>query len=407
MNTLPLFVAALASLALTEGVTVCYFGSWAVYRPGHGKFDVENIDPFRCSHLIYSFAGLTDDNKIKVLDPWNDLCDNYGRCAYDRFTGLKEMNPSLVTLLAVGGWNEGSAKYSAMAANPAAREIFVKSAIALLKKHNFDGLDLDWEYPTQRGGAPADKANFVLLLSELKAALHANGMMLSAAVSAGKNTIDAAYDVPGVAQNLDLLNLMTYDFHGAWEPETQHHSALYGQPNDIGANAYLNQDYAVNYWISQGMPANKISQGVPLYGRCWTLSSSLNTGYRAPASQPGAAGPYTNQAGFLGYNEICESIQNNGWTVVNDPVMNEPYVYSIANNNIWCSYDDQNSLQTKAKYAKSRGLAGMMVWSIETDDFKGSCGRKFNLIKTLRETYAGRDIFPPITKDNPTIITNA
>ncbi|XP_050706154.1 chitinase-3-like protein 1 [Eriocheir sinensis] len=381
---------------------VCYFGSRAVYRPGDGKFDVDDIDPFRCSHIIYSFAGLDDDNKIKVLDPLNDLCDNNGRCALDRFTRLKERNPSLVTLLAVGGRNERSARYSAMAADPAARKIFVDSAIELLKKHNFDGLDVDWEYPTQSGGAPADKASFVLLLSELKAALHASGMMLSAALSARRNIIDEAYDVPGVAQNLDLLNLMTYDFHGPWEPETQHHSALYGQPADTGANAYLNQDSAVNYWITQGMPAKKISQGVPLYGRCWTLSSSPNTGYYAPASQPGAPGPYTNQAGFLGYNEICESIHNNGWTVVNDPGRNEPYVYSIADN-IWCSYEDQNSLQRKARYAENRGLAGLMVWSIDTDDFRGKCGHKFNLIKTLRETYPGRDIIPPITQDTPTI----
>lgn len=32
---------------------VCYYGSWAVYRPGDGKFNVENIDPFLCTHIIY------------------------------------------------------------------------------------------------------------------------------------------------------------------------------------------------------------------------------------------------------------------------------------------------------------------------------------------------------------------
>lgn len=93
---------------------VCYYGSWAVYRQGKGKFDVEDIDPFLCTHIVFGFAGLGQDNKIRVLDPYNELCENYGKCAFDRFTALKKKNPSLVATLAVGGWNEGSARYSAV-----------------------------------------------------------------------------------------------------------------------------------------------------------------------------------------------------------------------------------------------------------------------------------------------------
>ena len=115
---------------------VCYYGSWAVYRPGAGKFDVEDIDPFVCTHIIYGFAGLGPDNTIVSLDSWNDLYDNYGKGwnyiapldwlmgvyhyitlaiyigAFERFTGLKNQNPELKALLAIGGWNEGSIKYS-------------------------------------------------------------------------------------------------------------------------------------------------------------------------------------------------------------------------------------------------------------------------------------------------------
>lgn len=91
---------------------VCYYGSWAVYRPGVGKFDVENLDPFICTHIIYGFAGLGYDNTIISLDPWNDLPENYGKGAMARFTGLKSQNPELKALLAIGGWNEGSEKYS-------------------------------------------------------------------------------------------------------------------------------------------------------------------------------------------------------------------------------------------------------------------------------------------------------
>ena len=53
---------------------VCYWGTWANYRPAVGKFTPENIDPTLCTHLIYSFAGLDSFNwTMKSLDPWMDL----------------------------------------------------------------------------------------------------------------------------------------------------------------------------------------------------------------------------------------------------------------------------------------------------------------------------------------------
>ena len=61
-------------------MAVCYYGTWAVYRPGLGKFDIEDFNPYLCTHGIYAFAGLDQgSSKIKSLDPWNDLYDNYGK----------------------------------------------------------------------------------------------------------------------------------------------------------------------------------------------------------------------------------------------------------------------------------------------------------------------------------------
>ena len=51
-----------------------------------------------------------------------------------------------------------------MAADPERRKRFVESVLAFCKEHNFDGLDLDWEYPTKRGGSPDDKSNFIELI---------------------------------------------------------------------------------------------------------------------------------------------------------------------------------------------------------------------------------------------------
>ena len=91
-----------------DKVIMCYFGSWSTYRWGSGHFDVEDIDPFLCTHLVFGFAGLDPDSyTIHALDPYNELEEHWGKGAYRRFTNLKNINPNLVTLLAIGGWNEG------------------------------------------------------------------------------------------------------------------------------------------------------------------------------------------------------------------------------------------------------------------------------------------------------------
>lgn len=125
---------------------VCYVGTWAIYRPGDGKFELDqDIDPFLCTHIMYGFTKL-QENKITVFDPWGDLKDEWGsgRDGYSKFTGHKKINPDLKAIVAIGGWNEGSTKYSDMVRDPSARKTFVDSIVPFLEKYDFDGLDLDW-----------------------------------------------------------------------------------------------------------------------------------------------------------------------------------------------------------------------------------------------------------------------
>jgi len=387
---------------------VCYYGTWAVYRPGAGKFDVENIDPTLCTQIVYGFVGLGNDNKIRVLDAWNDLYDNWGKGAMARFVGLKSQNPTLKALVAIGGWNEGSTKYSNMAATAVSRQIFVQSAVNFLQTHGFDGLDMDWEYPANRGGIAEDRENFITLLRELKEAFAPYGFMLTAAVSCGKGTVDTAYDIPAMSMYLDFINLMCYDMHGAWETFTGHNSPLYVNPKiDTGDSLFFNVDYAVNMWLDRGAPASKLTLGMPLYGRGFTLNSATNNGLYAPANQPLPAGPFTREAGFWGYNEICTQINQGGWSFTVDPYYKAPY---MSKGNLWIGFDDSTSLREKTKYAMSKGLAGAMIWSLETDDFTGSCnGIPFILLKTIVSTLNGGVIPTPPTPDPnaPTTPTKA
>lgn len=57
-------------------------------------------------------------------------------------------------------------------------------------------------------------------------------------------------------------------------------------------------------WLQKGTPANKLVLGMPTYGRSFTLASSSDTGVGAPATGPGAPGPFTREAGLLAFYEV-------------------------------------------------------------------------------------------------------
>ncbi|GFT33597.1 chitotriosidase-1 [Trichonephila clavipes] len=244
---------------------------------------------------------------------------------------------------------------------------------------------------------------------ELKEAFSSHGLLLTAAVSAGQNTIDQAYDIPAVAKYLDFINLMAYDFHGGWDKMTGHNSPLYARPEEDESQKTLNIDYAVNYWLKKGAPAEKLILGLAFYGRSFVLKDPEKNGLGVPVNGKGMAGEFTREQGFLGYHEMCSKLQKEkGWAVTVEKHVQAPYAVKERQ---WIGYDDIKSISGKVDYLVKMKLGGAMVWSLETDDFKARChGRRYPLLQAINAVLNGSSLPLPdiyidednfIPEDNP------
>ncbi|XP_034671408.1 serine-rich adhesin for platelets isoform X1 [Drosophila subobscura] len=377
--------------ASSEGRVVCYYTNWSVYRPGTAKFNPQNINPYLCTHLVYAFGGFTKDNQMKPFDKYQDIEQG----GYAKFTGLKTYNKQLKTMIAIGGWNEASSRFSPLVASNERRQQFIKNILKFLRQNHFDGIDLDWEYPAHReGGKSRDRDNYAQFVQELRAEFEREAqktgrtrLLLTMAVPAGIEYIDKGYDVPKLNKYLDWFNVLTYDFHSSHEPSVNHHAPLYSLEEDSEYNydAELNIDYSIKYYLKAGADRDKLVLGIPTYGRSYTLINEESTELGAPAEGPGEQGDATREKGYLAYYEICQTLKDDPeWTVVqpNANVMG-PYAYR---RNQWVGYDDEAMVRKKAEYVVAHGLGGIMFWAIDNDDFRGTCnGKPYPLIEAAKE----------------------
>ncbi|XP_060530054.1 probable chitinase 10 [Cylas formicarius] len=360
---------------------VCYFTNWAWYRQGRGKYLPSDIDVDLCTHIVYGFAVLDGDRLlIKPHDTWADFDNKF----YEKVTALRAKG--IKVLIAIGGWNDSAGdKYSRLVNDPSDRSRFITNVVQFIEDNNFDGLDLDWEYPKCwqvdcTKGPESDKAAFAAFIKELHNAFSPKGWLLSAAVSPSRRVIDGGYDVPVLSQYLDWIAVMTYDYHGQWDKITGHVAPMYTHPEDIDAT--FNANFTIHYWIEKGADRKKLVMGIPMYGQSFSLADNQNNGLNAPTYGGGEAGEDTRARGFLAYYEICTNVIQKKWNVVRDRKGRMgPYAYL---RDQWVSFDDIGMVRHKSQYVKAMELGGAMIWALDLDDFKNECNcEEYPLLRTI------------------------
>jgi chitinase len=274
---------------------------------------------------------------------------------------LKKENPSLKILISIGGWT-WSGKFSDAVLSDTSRQGFAASAIAIIKKFDMDGIDIDWEYPGQPGYEgniyrPEDKQDYTLMFKELRKQLDdlhqqtGKKYLLTTAAGGFKDFLDDT-GMGNAQQYLDYVNLMTYDYSGG--RIASHHTNLYASKKYKSQN---NADNAVTLFMAAGVPADKLVMGIAFYGRVSNLADGAK----------GLGDSVATYARGKGYSTIKDSLVNQqGFKAYRDRHAKAPYLYNSTTRQ-FVTFDDEWSVKKKCKYVKRKKLGGVMFWEYDSD----------------------------------------
>ncbi|XP_058114126.1 class V chitinase-like isoform X1 [Magnolia sinica] len=346
----------------------------AAYWFPASEFPVSDINSALFTHLFCAFAAL-DPQSNQLIIP------NSSQAAFAAFTTtVQQKNPSVQTLLSIGGGRSDPSAFASMASQPTSRKSFIDSSIRLARANGFYGLDLDWEYPQ----TPQQMLDLGTLFNEWRAAVVSESqssgqtqLLLTAAVHFSANRDSLTYPVQSIGTNLDWVNVMAYDFKGPdWSGDsTGAPAALYDPSSRFSGSA------GIDVWIGAGLSTNKMVLGLPFYGYAWKLVDPNQNGLGAPAN-----GSATEQDvggdGSISYWQIKAFIERTGATWVYDSTVVTDYCYA---GSTWIGFDGVRSVAAKVSYAKSKGLLGYFAWSVGGDS-------NWELSQTASGTWDGLNL---------------
>ncbi len=264
-----------------------------------------------CNVINYAFANITQSNTVSISNTLR----------MDSVYKKGKANGAKIFLSVAGD----ASLFTSMSKSQSGRSVFVKDIMEKVNLYHLDGIDMDWEYPRTSDGSAE---YYSLLMKELSDSLHTDGKFyLSAAITPGLYSGSIRDGIKSeVFQYADFLNVMMYDDF------TTDPSRLYQQHS-----LYEIVPTSFNYWISRGLPKQKLVIGIPVYGRPSGMTQSGTT---------------------LAYKTI---LQLGGDPQSDSAMVTAPgfLLYKIY-------YNGRQTVKKKAAYAKSFG-GGIMFWEMGQD----------------------------------------
>jgi spore germination protein YaaH len=230
-----------------------------------------------------------------------------------------------------GVWN--GALVSRVIASPTLAAANIANLVQLAVTEGYDGIDLDYE----NLGA-SDRPAFTDFVNRLADALHASGKLLTVNVYAKTSEPGTwggpqAQDWWAIGQAADQVRIMTYEYHWATSG-----------PGPISPITWVNDVLA---FARSTMSADKVMQGVPLYGYDWVGQSGVD----------------------IVWEQATALAKQYGATIAWDAASASPwfeYRAKGARHTVW--FENGSSVDAKLQANAASGAAGVTLWRLGGQD---------------------------------------
>lgn len=297
------------------------------------------------THLCHAFLTADDEGRLRS----NRLVPDRNLTADAHKAGVK-------VLLSLGGWGWDK-QFAAMVQKPEAEERYVKAVMEIIDSSDYDGIDLDWEYPDTRDevvGFERLTRRFRKELNEL-GAREGRPMLLTMAAAANPGTL-RWLETAFLVENMDWINVMTYDMAGEWTSYAGHHAPLFNSSRQPGAPKHSTAAAMTFLLEERKVPADRLAVGIPLYGRGFAVSEPYASTKNAPRVRMPQGG----------YANLHRLLNEQGWTREWDDEAKVPWLRSPDRSTV-IGYDDAESVALKTEWAMKQGFRGVFFWQVHAD----------------------------------------
>lgn len=351
-------------------IKIAYFEGYGMGRKCLYQ-DASQIDSSQYTHLHFGFGTLTTDYEVEV----GDELSTYQFGEFKRITDSKR-------ILSFGGWDFSTfpATYAIFRNGvTSANRLKMATNIAnFIKKHDLDGVDIDWEYPgaPDLPGIPAasldDGPNYLAFLVILKNLLPGKSISIAAPAS---YWYLKQFPIKEISKVVDYIVYMTYDLHGQWDANNEYSQEGCESGNCLRSQVNLTETKQSLAMITKaGVPGSKVIVGVTSYGRSFNMAeagcwgpSCLYTGDRS--NSEATKGVCTDTAGYIADAEIYEIMEDSGRVVTSFHDSSSNSDVLVYDSNQWVGYMSSTTKKTRSTLYSAWGMGGTTDWASDLQKY--------------------------------------
>lgn len=358
-----------------------YLASWEHFAPptgNWGRLPTDAIDWNAFTHLYYFALRAQQDGTLPKIEPYQ----NMGPDRVNAIISAAHQNNTPV-ILSIGGW--GNHEGFSNAIKPGTRSTFVKNLVLKMTKWGFDGIDLDME-PIRDD----DVENYKAFVKQL----HAELQNYETPMSSTPLLVAATAWQPEMFSELqdyfDQINLMTYDFSGAWNGWVSWHNSpvFSGGKTFPGSNRLLpSVDRMTKDFLNAGVESGKLGIGIDFYGYVWQGGSGTETGGVTRPNQRWNTPPGVTDN--VPYHRIMDEYYKDEYFRWDEEA--QAAYLSIdrhgSSEDLFISFEEERAIEKKIRYAYENQLGGVFIWELAGGyQEKKPAGRRDLLLKAVKET---------------------